>query len=399
MRHAACWTKMHGSDEMTGTCYQINLQTGIGGGEIYTRFFTQALLALGWQTKIYARRDSWLATNPPTPGVEIAVVNELEDIPALLPCDGAPVVVHTPFSGAVAERIRRTHPLICFAHMPLYGRNPDVFRDYHLVFAVSVHVISSLKAAGLTNFHAEPLYGVADLDRSAAFAGQIRAHSAYDWDKRKFRDRCLSLVYPLYFALKPVRTFEKKEGLTLGIVSRLTPIKQFPLMFGLLAPVIRQFPRVNLEIFGSGGYASVRDLKLSLSPIAHQVRWWGHQPDVKTIYPQLDFLLTGLPEKEALGLNVIEAQACGTPVLAVHAAPFTETVLEGETGYFFADPRQDRGHDFARLLGRLYGSDAAYPKPRQATAHLDKFSLARFTQRVGRAMNAAASLMEESSCA
>lgn len=380
-------------------CHQINLQTGVGGGEIYTKFFTQALLALGWQTTLYARRDSWLAANLVMPGVELVAINELAEIPALLPDDGAPIVVHTPFSGATAENIRRGHPLVCFAHMPLYGRKPDVFRHYDLVFAVSAHVITSLKAAGMANYHAEPLYGVADLERPAAPSGQIRAHSVYDWDRRKFRDRCLSHVYPLVFALKSPRTFERREGLTLGIVSRLTPIKQFPLMFEILAPVIRQFPQVNLEIFGSGGYASVRDLERSLTPIAHQVRWWGHQRDVKSIYPQLDFLLTGLPEKEALGLNVIEAQACGTPVLAVNAPPFTETVVEGETGYFFADPRQDRGRDFARLLGQLCAADGRFPDPRQALAHLDKFSFAQFVLRVGRAMDAAAGLAETASCA
>lgn len=375
-------------------CHQVNLTPGMGGGEVYTKFFTQALRALGWQTSLYVLKGSWLAANFVIPGVELIAVNEVGEIPALMPDDSAPVVVHSLFSGATAESIRLTHPLVCFAHMPLYGRKSDVFRHYDLVFAVSAHVIASLEAAGLFNYYTEPLYGVADLERPAALTGQIRAHSVYDWDQRKFRDLCLSHIYPLYSALKPPRMFEKREGLTLGIVSRLTPIKQFPLMFGILAPVIRQFPRVNLEIFGSGGYASVRDLKRSLAPIAHQVRWWGHQRDVKSIYPQLDFLLTGLPEKEALGLNVIEAQACGTPVLAVNAPPFTETVVEGETGYFFVDPRQDQGQDFARLLGQLCAADGRYPDPRLALAHLDKFSFAQFVLRVGRAMDAATGLAE-----
>lgn len=379
-------------------CHQINLQAGMGGGEVYTRFFTQALLALGWKTTLYVRRNSWLAEHLALPGVELVSMNDLDEIPALLPGDGAPVVVHTPFSGATAESIRRAHPLVCFAHMPLYGRKIDVFRHYDLVFAVSAHVIASFKAAGLDNYHAEPLYGVADLERPAAAAGQIRTHSVYDWDRRKFRDRCLSYVYPLFFALKSPRTFERREGLTLGIVSRLTPIKQFPLMFEILAPVIRRFPQVRLEIFGSGGYASVRDLERSLAPISRQVRWWGHQGDVKFIYPQLDFLLAGLPEKEALGLNVIESQACGTPVLAVKAPPFTETVVEGETGYFFTDPRQDQGSDFARLLEQLCAAGGRHPDPRLALAHLEKFSFGQFVQRVGRAMDAAAALARVRSC-
>ena len=87
----------------------------------------------------------------------------------------------------------------------------------------------------------------------------------------------------------------------------------------------------------------MRDLRKALEPIADNVRFWGFQKNVSEIYSQLDFLLTGLPEKEALGLNVIESQVCNLPVLAVNSPPFTETVIHGETGFLFNDPRSDQG--------------------------------------------------------
>jgi glycosyltransferase involved in cell wall biosynthesis len=127
----------------------------------------------------------------------------------------------------------------------------------------------------------------------------------------------------------------------------------------------------------------VRDLRRALAPIAGRARFWGEQRDVAAIYPQLDYLLTGLPEREALGLNVLEAQTCGTPVLAVRAAPFTETVAEGETGFFYTDPREDRGADFRRLMQRLVTAPDR-PDPRKATAHLERFSMPAFVARVGR---------------
>jgi glycosyltransferase involved in cell wall biosynthesis len=164
-------------------------------------------------------------------------------------------------------------------------------------------------------------------------------------------------------------------------------------MFGIIAPEIARYPQVNVEVFGSGGYASVRDLRASLAPVAKQVRFWGHQRNVATVYPQLDFVLSGLPEKEALGLNLIEAQYCGTPALAVRAPPFTETVIEPETGYFFDDPRQDGGESFARLLQGLLAG-APRPDPRQARAHLERFSAAAFRERVARALAAAAQIQQ-----
>lgn len=385
---------------MKKTCYQINLQSGFGGGEVYTRFFTRALLDLGWQVFLLAPGGATWWHGLDKEGATVIAVDRAEDIEQHLPQTRSLLIFQTMVEVALADRLRQLHLLTCFAHMPLYGRNPEIFRHFDLIFAVSRHVISSLQEAGISHYFPEPMYGLADLGRpSIQKSAALSANSIYDWDLRKFRDRLLSHIYPTYFALKPPQTFAKREGLTLGIVSRLTPIKQFPLMFGILAPVIRQFPQISLEIFGSGGFASVRDLERSLAPIANQVRWWGHQHDVKSIYPQMDFLLAGLPEKEALGLNVIEAQACGTPVLAVNAPPFTETVLETETGFFFTDPRQDEGRDFKRLLGQLCAADGCYPDPRQAQAHLEKFSFAQFVLRTGRAMNAAAAQAEEASCA
>jgi len=103
------------------------------------------------------------------------------------------------------------------------------------------------------------------------------------------------------------------------------------------------------------------------------------------VYGQIDYVLSGLPEKEALGLNLIEAQACGTPVLAIAAPPFTETVIDGQTGFLFEDPRKDGGAAFAELLQRLQGL-VRRPDPRAAVAHLKLFSQEAFRERLQKAL-------------
>jgi glycosyltransferase involved in cell wall biosynthesis len=370
--------------------YQVNLQVEFGGGEVYTRFFTMALVELGYRVVLFVSRKAryWEPLLPA--GVELVRVDGAADILRRLPQAKALVVTQTALDAAAAQWVAERHALCGFVHMPLFDRDPAGFAHYHMLLAVSRHVLDSIRGRGYGKVFAEPVYGVADPRRGGP-DGVIVARSEYDWDRRKLRDRVLGLSEPLW-RMKPPRTeFSKRPGLTLGIVSRLTPIKQFPLLFGTLAPVIARFPQVNLEIFGSGGYASVRDLRASLAPMAKQVRYWGHQSNVAAVYPQLDYVLSGLPEKEALGLNLIEAQYCGTPVLAVHAPPFTETVIDGRTGYFFADPRHDGGASFAQLLQRLQGG-AARPDPRQAAAHLERFSFAAFCERAGRVLAAIAGM-------
>lgn len=362
------------------TVYQVNLQTQFGGGEVYTRFFTQALIDLGYRVVLFVSPGAGFWDTLLPGGAELVRVSAAADIHRRLPQARSLVVTHTALDEASAQWVAERHLLCGFVHMPLYERNPPGFRHYHLLLPVSLHVLDSIRTRGYDQAYAQPMYGVAE-PLHAAEDEALVARSVYAWDQRKWRDRLLALAEPWWRACFTPARFRKQPGLTLGIVSRLTPIKQFPLMFRILAPILAGFSQINLEIFGGGGYASVRDLRASLAPVRSQVRFWGHQPKVAAVYPQLDFLLSGLPEKEALGLNLIEAQYCGTPVLAVAAPPFTETVIEPDTGFFFADPREDKGASFARLLEKLLAG-AARPDPRHARDHLQRFSAAAFRERV-----------------
>ena len=112
------------------------------------------------------------------------------------------------------------------------------------------------------------------------------------------------------------------------------------------------------------------------------MRFWGQQSNVAEIYQQIDYLLSGLPEKEALGLNLIEAQACGTGVLAVNAPPFTETVRHGVTGWLYTDPRTDDGKAFAQRLQQLLEGEQL--NRHDAADHLAQFSEEAFVKRVAR---------------
>jgi glycosyltransferase involved in cell wall biosynthesis len=319
--------------------------------------------------------------------VRLREVSSEAQILDALPVDPSLIVTHTAASSGFAAALARRHRLTGFVHMPLYERSPAGLACYERLFAVSRYVLDSARSRGLSNVYHEPMYGVADLALRPGRAGVVRKGQTYDWDRRKFRDRLFGAIAPLIDAVTPKPAFVRRPGLTLGVVSRLTPIKQFPRMFSLLAPELAKHPHVNLEIFGSGGYASVRDLKRALLPIRDQVRFWGQQADVTAVYGQLDYVLSGLPEKEALGLNLIEAQTCGTPVLAVNAPPFTETVVDGASGWLFEDPRRDAGRAFGVLLGRL-SSGGARPDPRMAVEHLARFSVEAYRQRVASALAA-----------
>lgn len=367
---------------MPPVCHQVNLQRGFGGGEVYTAFFAHALEALGVHTVLYAHREAsfWEAHLPAA--ARVIRVEEIGQILQHLPSRPCWLAFHTPGpEHAVAPLRKAGHRLTAFAHMPLYGRDPHALKPYEVLFAVSRHVAASLQAAAMAGIYPEPLYGVATLEGREGHDAPLHATSPYDWDTRKVRDRVFGLAYALYERRRTHPAFARRPGVTLGIVSRLTPIKQFPLLFRHLAPVLARHPQFRLEIFGAGGYASVRDLRRALAPLRERVRFWGTQTQVGAVYRSIDYLMTGLPEKEALGLNVLEAQSCGCPVLAVDAPPFTETVAPEITGLLYPDPRADGGAGFERLLARLSAAPFRFDEAR-APAHLAQFSSEAFRARV-----------------
>lgn len=365
-------------------CIQINLHKGIGGGEVFTAFLCRALCELGVRVRLFAHPESpaWKMLDMPKELVIEPVRSEAEIIDRL-PTERSWILGHGAMPHQILQALPGRHFYTAIAHMPVQGRNPRVFTGHDLVIGVSEWVLEGLRAANIPTWH-EPLFGVANLDRP--FTGdEIRRASRYSWDLRKFRERVLSWVEPAYQAIAPHPLIERRPGLTLGIVSQITPIKQFPLLFSMLSPIIARHPDINFEVIGAGAYTSIRDLRDSLAPLGDRVRFWGFQPNVAAVYRKLDVLLSGLPEKEALGLNIIEAQACGVPVLAVDAKPFTETVADGVTGVLYTDPRQDGGASFDAALTRIR-QPGGLPDLKTAAAreHLEKFGYPAFRERIAR---------------
>ncbi len=360
---------------------QVNLQRHFGGGEVFTAFLCRALDRLGVTTRLLHHPEAafWETLNLP-PSTEREQVANPQEIAYRLPAGPVWILSHGPLPEQVALQLAGRHLMTSIAHMPPQGRPSDNYPHCHLVFGVSRYVLDGLQKLGLPIWDT-PLYGVADLAERPAESSLIIQRSCYAWDQRKGRDRLLGIIEPLLEPLRSRPRFEPRPGITLGIVSRLTPIKQFPEQFEILAPILARNEGVNLEIFGAGGYASVRDLRHALSPVGNRARFWGMQNNVAAIYRQLDFLMTGLPEKEALGLNVIEAQACDLPVLAVAAPPFTETVIDGLTGHFYCDPREDQGAGFSALLNCLMTAQTRL-HPREAVDHLGKFTFDAFVARL-----------------
>ncbi|MDO8570367.1 MAG: glycosyltransferase [Candidatus Daviesbacteria bacterium] len=77
-------------------------------------------------------------------------------------------------------------------------------------------------------------------------------------------------------------------------------------------------------------------------------------------------------EDEDFGITPVEAQAAGTPVIALKAGGFLETVVAGKTGEFFSEPNAEN------LMEVLKDFDPQKYNPEDCRKQAEKFSEERF---------------------
>jgi UDP-glucose:(heptosyl)LPS alpha-1,3-glucosyltransferase len=112
--------------------------------------------------------------------------------------------------------------------------------------------------------------------------------------------------------------------------------------------------RVEVWVIGRDDPAPFRRLAAQLG-VADRLRFLGHRAVVRPYFQAADALV--LPtEYEAFGLVILEAMACGRPVLTSRRAGAAELVTDGREGLLLDDP-----HDVEELvcgLRGLVGDDA-----------------------------------------
>ena len=209
------------------------------------------------------------------------------------------------------------------------------------------------------------LFDAGSTNRVDLFVANSRAVAQRIW--RAYR-RHAEVVYP------PVDT----ERLSIGqerddyyvTVSRLMPYKRVD----LLVEAFRRLPDRKLVVIGSG--PQFKTLKATATP---NVELLGRQDD-DTVQNYLRHARAFLfAAHEDFGIAPVEAQACGTPVIAYGRGGALETVVAGETGLFFPEQTVDAVLQAIAMFERKRD----HFEPERIRAHAEGFSVATFHRHLG----------------
>jgi len=165
--------------------HHVNLHRFVGGGEIYTRALTRALLAAGARVSLYVHPAARLWDTLEGANLAIAPAESETRLLERLPQRDAIVLTQSPLSSRCVAHLAASHRLTGFAHMPAYQRSAEEFRPYRLLFTVSRYCIGLLQGAGLPQVYPEAVYGSADVARKDE---PLVLRSPTIVDRRKLRD-------------------------------------------------------------------------------------------------------------------------------------------------------------------------------------------------------------------
>jgi glycosyltransferase involved in cell wall biosynthesis len=132
---------------------------------------------------------------------------------------------------------------------------------------------------------------------------------------------------------------------------------------------------VHLKIVGEGPDA--RRLK-RMAGTDIEFYGWRSGDELKDLYTRAK--ATIIPGEEDFGLVALESLACGTPVIAYKKGGATETVTEGKTGTFFAEPSAKSLRDTLVSFDRRQFQESALQ--RSAAAFAKKHFIAEMHKHV-----------------
>lgn len=192
-----------------------------------------------------------------------------------------------------------------------------------------------------------------------AISQHVRQHLLHDFN---FNEKYLRLIYngtDLDRFPDKISAVEKKKirinfGLDpdlpiLGTVARLSPVKGHEYFFKALARIKNNYD-FQVVIVGEGPEKnSLQDLVSHLK-LDDNVKFLGAMEDTIPVLKAMDiFVLPSL--QEGLSLSILEAQACGLPVVATNVGGISEIVENERTG-ILTQPRDDEslGEAIQRFL-------------------------------------------------
>ena len=168
-------------------------------------------------------------------------------------------------------------------------------------------------------------------------------------------------------ASEPIAGEVSGDRPVVAAAGRLAGVKNYPLLIAAIAELQAKTP-VHVWILGEGPERARLETLARERGVGARVRFLGFQQNPWRYIARADvFALTST--YEGFGNVLIEAMACGTPVVATRSPGTVEIIADGETGALVDHDARSIADAIGALLSDRAKRDAQVARARQSVGH------------------------------
>jgi len=272
------------------------------------------------------------------------------------------------WTALLASRLVQPTPLVVFSRHLAKSPRSLLSRQHLFVRADAVIAVSGFVAQVLREGHRDPASPVAERHhRPSCRIDPRRLHIIHTGiDTRLFRprDRAFTDSARRSLGLNPAETvFGAVGGFDLPVG------KGQRVLVRAARDVVRRLPKSKFLLAGTGTMADTLEADIRHHGLEGRVLLIGQQPDPVALHHALDILVHPQIATEAFPSVVLEAHACGRPVIASRLDGIPEAWALGGLGHLV--PAGDASELAATMIGQAEHSAPTEPERTAAHARVD----------------------------
>lgn len=122
------------------------------------------------------------------------------------------------------------------------------------------------------------------------------------------------------------------DDLAVGLIAQLIERKGHRYLLEAMPAILAAAPRARFLLFGQGPLEAALRRQAERLGVADRLVFAGFRDDLERLLPCLD-LVVHPADMEGLGVSLLQAAACGVPIVASAAGGIPEVVRDGVNGY------------------------------------------------------------------
>lgn len=357
------------SSSLTARVVMLNSRLRGGGTDTQCLALAHGLCAQGWEVQMAGPEAANLSPQAPS----------LQSLPKFRPLQILALagvlrrsrarIVHAHhgddyWTALLAARLVQPRPLVIFSrHLAKSPRSP-LSRKHLFAQADAVIAVSRFVAEVLTRGHRDPASPVAERHHRPPSRMDPRKlhviHTGIDTQAFRPRDRALAETARHTLNLTPGET-------VFGVVGGFDlPVGKGQRVFLRAArDVVRRLPKSKFLLAGTGTMADILKEDIRHHGLEGRALLVGHQADPVALHHALDILVHPQIATEAFPSVVLEAHACGRPVIASRLDGIPEAWGIGGLGHLV--PANDPMELAATMIGQA--EHPAPTEPERTAAH------------------------------